>query len=97
MKQFDKVSGKYGAPMGRDAYGTPENAHDAGYKIKLFKVKLDSSGYDDGGAYWGLNSSNYLYCAYDNSGVYRDFARAASREHAAMIMGIQERFLAKPL
>lgn len=57
-KQFDEVSCKYGAPMGRrDSRGDG----DAPYKMRLFKVKIDSQGYDDGGAYWGLGET--LYCA----------------------------------
>ena len=49
-KQFPEVSSKYGAPLGRLTSllgATPKG-------IRLFKVRLDSGGYDDGGAYWGL-------------------------------------------
>lgn len=56
MSQFPKVNCKYGAPMGRSEYGTPES------KAKLFKVVL-SQGYDDGGAYWGMRKrGESLYC-----------------------------------
>ncbi|HFL6170873.1 TPA: hypothetical protein ACG4NJ_002217 [Pseudomonas aeruginosa] len=56
--QFPNVSSRYGAPMGRrDDRGDT----DAPYKFRLFRVRLDSGGYDDGGAYWGLGQP--LYCA----------------------------------
>lgn len=89
-KQFDDVSGRYGAPMGRTTYGTPENA--AG-KIRLFRVVLDSGGYDDGGAYWGHGGA--LYCATDGED-YRDFVRASSRLAAIAALEIERGQLARP-
>lgn len=69
MAQFAKVNSQRGAPMGRQGYGNPEDAQS---KILLFKVALDSGGYDDGGAYWGLNvQGNSLYCAMDCDPDYR--------------------------
>lgn len=66
-----RVSGKYGAPMGRaDQSGDPD------YKGRLHvrKVPLDGD-YDGGGAYWGCNSrGSYLYCIFspDRSIVHFD-------------------------
>lgn len=78
MAQFEKVNAQYGAPMGRAEYGAaPEN------KIRLFRVKLDSSGYDDGGAYWGAGAP--LWCATDGA-AYRRFVRAESRLKACAIL-----------
>lgn len=95
-KQFDDVSGRYGAPMGRATYGTPENA--AG-KIRLFRVVLDSGGYDDGGAYWGhgpyWGHGGALYCATDDAD-YRDFVRASSRLAAIAALEIERGQLGRP-
>jgi hypothetical protein len=85
MKQFTMSNCKYGAPMGRASYGTPETP------AKLFKVNLDSGGYDDGSAYWG-HGGGYLYCL-ETSPVWqedikmdteesRHFYRAYSRHEA---------------
>ena len=47
--------------------------------VRVFRVRLDSGGYDDGGAYWDLESRGaLLYCATDGAG-YRMFCRAESR------------------
>ena len=58
--QFPEVNARYGAPMGRwtgreDCKGTP---------CRVFRVRLDSGGYDQGGAYFGGESNGKrLYCA----------------------------------
>jgi|SRR5690606_27260087 len=58
VKQFQDVSCKYGAPIGRqECKGDP----DAPYRFRVFRVHLDADGYDDGGAYWGIGRP--LYCA----------------------------------
>jgi hypothetical protein len=50
------VSCKYGAPMGRaGVHGDPDQA----WKFCLRKVRLDSGGYDSGGAYWGIGQTLY--------------------------------------
>lgn len=55
-----KLSGRYGAPMGR-------HNQDGGFAIlpdaplcTLAQIPIDSGGYDRGGAYWGL-SKERLY------------------------------------
>lgn len=66
------VNCKYGAPMGRpdrtpDQYEIITNKL-TGEKFKAFKtgkicrkrVRLDSGGYDMGGAYWGLGAPLYV-------------------------------------
>lgn len=76
-KQFEDVSGRYGAPMGRqEFFEQPEG------KVRLFVVNIDNGGYDDGGAYWGLQVDGYhIYCATDDKN-FRVFVRARSREEA---------------
>jgi hypothetical protein len=86
MKQFEEVSCKYGAPMGRYTYGQAKDCKDN--SISLFRVKLNGD-YDDGGAYWGGYPSKPLYCArcldpYQSpDDRYRGFTRANSRAEAA--------------
>lgn len=87
-KQFSDVNCSLGAPMGRAAYGDP-NGHEL---FRLFKVQLDSGGYDDGGAYWGL--PNNIYCAQGED--FQRFVRADSREEAADELNIRYQ-LKKPL
>lgn len=62
-KIITKVSGKYGAPMGRRNVGNQPVTITSGPHCRIFKknqVKVFdcfipmSGGYDRGGAYWGL-------------------------------------------
>jgi hypothetical protein len=82
-KQFSDVSCKYGAPMGRREDGYLET--DIARFVRLFRVRLDSGGYDDGGAYWGIGTP--LFCAIDDDGN-RKFVRASHRTKAALVLGI---------
>lgn len=91
-KQFDDVSCRYGAPMGRRADGYLET--DIARFVRLFRVRLDSGGYDDGGAYWGTGEP--IFCAIDDDGN-RQFQRASTREKAALILGIPTGALKRPL
>lgn len=80
-KQFPDVNSTYGAPMGR--WTSARDAHPAG-PCRLFRVRLDSGGYDDGGAYWGIDRPGFgepLYCATDEEN-FRRFTRAADRRSA---------------
>lgn len=94
-RQFQMVSCRYGAPMGRDSFGILENVEPR--TLRLFRVRLDAGGYDDGGAYWGHGGT--LWCATDNAD-YRQFTRAGSRERAAVELEIAPDYLdqlARPL
>ncbi len=51
--KFSKAYSQYGASMGR-----PSEALEG--KVKLFQVRLDSGGYDNGGAYWGPGEPLWL-------------------------------------
>lgn len=77
------VSTRYGAPMGRHSRGIAENCELG--SIHLFRVNLDSGGYDRGGAYWGHGA--LIYCATDG-GDYFATVRASSRERAALDLGL---------
>jgi hypothetical protein len=75
------VSCQYGAPLGR--YTGPDFLDvDAG-KIYLRRVRLDSGGYDSGGAYWGLGAP--LWEAMDQDGNGRIF-RARDRATAKVLI-----------
>lgn len=71
-----KVSCRYGAPMGRR--GCAYLATEAG-KFYLSRVRLDSGGYDSGGAYWGCGAP--LFGVMDQDGN-TDYFRAADRDAA---------------
>lgn len=100
-RQFSKVECTWpdgtmrGAPMGRAEYGTV--AECLPRTVRLYRVILDSQGYDDGGAYWGLSGnvwgvSSLLWCAEGDSGngeIYRQFTRAKSRESAIAALNIK--------
>lgn len=63
MKQQMETTGwcgdpQRGASMGRRSRGEPTS------KCHLFEVILDSGGYDDGNAYWGLGQP--LFCLTDD-------------------------------
>ena len=88
MAQFEKVNARYGAPMGRaDTGATPVQ------KVRVFRVNLDSGGYDDGGAYWGAGAP--LWCATDGAD-YRRFVRADSRLRVCAELRLHCDELAKP-
>lgn len=91
-KQFESVNSRFGAPMGR--YAAPELDPTRG-TVRLFKVRLDSGGYDDGGAYWGHGGDGPVYCAVDRDGNMQ-FTRASNRRHAAFLLGIPAPSLIRP-
>ncbi len=82
MKQFNDVNTSRGAPMGRPHAHTLDVTPKS---VRLFKVRLDSGGYDDGGAYWGTGQT--LWCARDSQGA-EQFVRASTRIAAAASLGI---------
>ena len=87
-KQFPKVNTSRGAPMGR-----PTSPLSPGKKnIRLFKVRLDSGGYDDGGAYWGFPDN--LWCAQCPEGGQM-FTRASNRLVAAAQLRLPNSMLAR--
>lgn len=94
-KQFEMCDVSRGAPMGRSSYGLIQNCEEK--DIRLFKVELDSGGYDDGAAYWGIRQyGRSLYCALSESGEYRQFVDASSRFHAALLLRIPLELLKQP-
>ena len=87
-RQFSKVASQHGAPMGRASYGSIPECFPR--SVQLFRVNLDSQGYDDGGAYWGTGQP--LWCAigeHDTGCQSRAFIRAGSREEAIVEFQIE--------
>lgn len=74
-RQMSDVNCQYGAPMGR---GNGSD-HTAAGPVRCFRVRLDSGGYDDGGAYWG--GGQPLYCATDGA-EFEHYTRADDRADA---------------
>ena len=93
MKQFSLVDCSRGAPMGRSEYGADTIGSQPARAVRLFRVRLDSGGYDDGGAYWGAGQP--LYCAKGED--YQRFVRAWSRYDAAVALSIPDSVLARPV
>lgn len=92
--QFPHVSARYGAPMGRHSVGDLDQSRAS---VRLFRVNLDSGGYDDGGAYWGLRPHGLsLWCAIDRDGDMQ-FTEASTREQACFMLEIDWRALRMPL
>ena len=94
MYKFEKGFSQYGAQMGRSEYGRPPQKK----IVRLFRVKVDSGGYDNGRAYWGHHQ--YLWCAMadeDATGQeqYRAFVRAWDRKSAAEALGLNNTQLIK--
>lgn len=83
-----KAYSQYGASMGRRSALTEDGerveVRRAPARISLRKIKLDSGGYDSGGAYWGSGAS--LYRATDADGDVELFFRAPSRSAAKAIV-----------
>lgn len=88
MKQFYDVNTSRGAPMGRP---NALSLDDSPKSIQLFQVRLCPQGYDDGGAYWGLDSKN-LWCARDSQGN-EQFVWCFTRVNAAAILEIPNQSL----
>ncbi len=86
--QPSNVSSRYGAPMGRAATSDRDLRQIAPEPVKLTlqRVRLDSGGYDAGGAYWG--SGEPLYRASDDMGLdeIELFFRAPDRETAKRLV-----------
>jgi len=74
------VNCKYGAPMGRNSVGKYPTTITSGNNCRIVKknqtkvyrkrVRLDSGGYDSGGAYWGLGAPLYVEFTKDFSYIH---------------------------
>lgn len=84
--KLEPVGNRYGAPMGRR--NDPSLEACVPRSVSLARVRLDSQGYDSGGAYWGLRRpGESLFVAQDGDGN-RQFISAYSRAQAALRLGV---------
>lgn len=68
--------------MGR---GSPTQPFPPGERVHLQRVRLNSGGYDQGGAYWGSGQS--LWCAFtcEADAIYlRANSREAAKQHQSL-------------
>jgi hypothetical protein len=81
MTKLPNVSSRYGAPMGR--MGKPHVDPDFDGKWSLCRVRLDSGGYDNGGAYWGIGAPLWHACTEDGESelFFRAHDRDAAKAH----------------
>lgn len=83
---LESVSFRYGAPMGRRDDASIETS--VPRFVRLQRVRLDSQGYDSGGAYWGIRRpGESLFVAEDGDGN-RQFVSAYGRAQAALKLSI---------
>lgn len=87
------VFSKYGAPMGRHSSTGHELEHAPG-KLYLQRVRLDSGGYDSGGAYWGTGEPLYVATDHEDTTV---FVRAMTRDGAKHAVRLQLALLEGPV
>lgn len=80
LRSNEPAGGRYGAPMGRPVTGRQFEVLPDAPPFHLVRVRLDSGGYDRGGAYWGHGEPLYEFTGpvTDISG----FVRGSTRELA---------------
>lgn len=78
-RQFEPVDCSRGAPMGRP-YRSPAPDVAPPAILRVRRVRIDSGGYDDGGAYWGLGAP--LWQLHGGNGAVSNFYRACTKRAA---------------
>lgn len=83
LDPLEKVDCSRGCPNGRTALGSAPTG-----RVRLFKMRINKDGADQGGAYWGINlGAGDMYCATDYT-AYQAYTRAHSRVEAAANLGL---------
>lgn len=88
MPTLTNVSSKYGAPMGRksdDLAGLIVTETDSPFRLQ--RVRINSGGYDSGGAYWGLGAPLYWWSV--------EITESDSRDECSGFMRARDRAVAK--
>lgn len=72
------IGSRYGAPMGR------VDSLPYGYRgaVRVARVRLDSGGYDSGGAYWGRQRARLYQARADDPSGGEGYFLAADRHEA---------------
>ena len=79
--KLSKGYSQYGAWMGRPHHTPPIREEGARPRLTLRRVRIDSGGYDAGGAYWGFGAPLYQVSGDNGSDeVVEYYIRAATRE-----------------
>lgn len=78
MAKLDRVDASRGAPLGRD--DKPSLCPNVRRKFQVMRIRLNSGGYDSGGAYWGIGPRLYWASCIDGSIEF--FFRAKDRAAA---------------
>lgn len=89
----ERLSCKYGAPMGRPEHTPPQLLDTVNPpRLRLVRLQWVDSDYDEGGAYWGRTRDDFIWWAFYESGdSYADlYTRAHNREDAKK--AIRKRF-----
>jgi hypothetical protein len=79
--KLSKAYSQYGASMGRPSYNAKLRS-EVTARLNLTHVRLDSGGYDNGGAYWGSGEPLYRVTGDWGEWTIEFFLRARNREHA---------------
>ena len=79
MAKLSTVYSSRGAPMGRTSVPrTPTE------RVHLRRIRINSGGYDSGGAYWGVGQALLHACEYKPDGLdifFRAKDRTAAKAH----------------
>lgn len=76
---LSKAYSQYGADMGR-----PNNRTEPSYPVRFHvqRIRLNSGGYDSGGAYWGQGQALYYAWGDGAEEVQEHWTRATDRDDA---------------
>jgi hypothetical protein len=77
--KLSNACSQYGASLGRRDYHASDRAN-VSVRLSVAHVRLNSGGYDNGGAYWGVGSPLYRVAGETSDGdTVEFFMRAADR------------------
>jgi hypothetical protein len=76
------VNCQYGAPMGRSSDHLSGLIVEPQEKVTLRRIRINSGGYDSGGAYWGLGQPLFWWSITQEGEESSGFLRASSRDAA---------------
>ncbi len=77
-----EVNSQYGAPMGRRSDHLSALIVEPQEKVTLRRIRLNSGGYDSGGAYWGIGQPLFYWAVIQDGDESSGFLRARNREDA---------------
>ena len=82
--KLPKAYSAAGSSMGRGSDWPERDAEPR--RVKVWKIRINSQGYDDGGAYWGIGSPLYCCEFEDDEFVRTQYVRARHRDAAKEIV-----------